>query len=294
MRPAQIACMNVPDGIGHPAGLILHQSLLGIGDILVGGARDHVEEQPLGALRLVVHELCEAFGRSVFKPLVHRQTVAAALADLLAVLIQEQLVGQRLGRRAAQDAADFAGQLHAVDQILARHLVIDAERVPAHRPVGLPLQLGPAARNPRLVPSAVRRISPGHRARTRIDLLDPHLHHLSGARMQRQDGRVGGGPLRAQGRQHGGHDRVVALQHAQQGGIEPAALVIFGGGGEFGTRSRTDRGSPEGGRCCARRSWALRCRTGSARGSAAAPDGRAAAPGSARCPAPCAARPCRR
>jgi hypothetical protein len=49
------------------------------------------------------------------------------------------------GGRAPSTRAIFDDWVTAVDQVLARHLVIDAERDPAHRPVDLPLQLGAAA-----------------------------------------------------------------------------------------------------------------------------------------------------
>ena len=56
---------------------------IGVGDVFVHRARDHVEIQPLGPLRRVVHELRQRFGRGVAQPVVHRQAVALRLADLL-------------------------------------------------------------------------------------------------------------------------------------------------------------------------------------------------------------------
>ena len=57
--------------------------------VFVHRARDLVEEQPLGALRLVVHELRQALGRRVAQPFVDGQAVALGLADLLALLVEE-------------------------------------------------------------------------------------------------------------------------------------------------------------------------------------------------------------
>jgi hypothetical protein len=74
--------------------------------VFIHRARDLVEIEPLRPLRLVVHELGQALGRRVAEPFLDGQPVALGLADLLALLVQEMLVGEGLGRRAAQDAAD--------------------------------------------------------------------------------------------------------------------------------------------------------------------------------------------
>ena len=187
----------------------------------------------LARLRLVVHELRQRLGRRIGQPLIDRQAVAFGLADLLAVLVEEQLIGHALGRLAAQDAADPAGQFHGVDQVLAGHLVVDGQRIPAHRPVGLPLQLAGAALDRGLERLAGRGVLPGDGAGGRVDPLHRHLHDDAGMRMHRQDRRVGGLPFRPQGRQDGRHDRVVAFQDTHQGGVEAAGLVVFGGGGEL-------------------------------------------------------------
>ena len=139
------AGMDVPGRVDRAVRLGLAVRARRIGQVFVHRPGNHVEIQPLGALRLVEHELRQAFRRGVAQPFLHRQPVAAAFADLLRLLVEEQFVGEAGGRLAAEDAADPAGQAHAVDQVLARHFVIDAERMPAHRPVGLPLQFGAAA-----------------------------------------------------------------------------------------------------------------------------------------------------
>ena len=113
--------------------------------VFVDVTRDHVEIEPLGRLGLAVHEQRKALGAGVAQPLVDGEAVALRLRDLLAGLVEKKLVVEALRRHAAERAADLAGQLHRVDQILAGHLVIDAERDPAHRPIGLPLQFAAAA-----------------------------------------------------------------------------------------------------------------------------------------------------
>ena len=49
----------------------------------------------------IAPESLQAFLRRVAQPFLHRQPVAARLGNLLAVLIEEQLVGEALRRRAA-------------------------------------------------------------------------------------------------------------------------------------------------------------------------------------------------
>ena len=172
--------------------------LRGVGEVFVHRARDDVEIQPLGALRRVVHELRRGFpaGRSAAIP----RPTGRCPCDLLifcAVLVEEQLVGEALGRLAAEDAADAAGQADAVDQVLARHLVVDAERVPAHRPVGLPLQLAGAAVDRGLERLAGVGIAPDDGAGGGVAALHRHLHDDAGARVDRQDRGIGGAAVRA-------------------------------------------------------------------------------------------------
>ena len=122
--------------------------LVGLEELLifVDVPRDDVEMEPLRRLRLAVHEQRQALRAAVAQPFVDGEAVALGLGDLLALLVEEQLVVEAFRRLRAERAADLAGELDRIDQVLAGHLVIDAERDPAHRPVGLPLQLGSARR----------------------------------------------------------------------------------------------------------------------------------------------------
>ena len=139
------AGMDVPDRVAEA--LVL--GLAGIGgeerEIVVDRARDDVEIEPLRRPRLLEHEQRQAFRRGIGQPLVDGEAVALRLRDLLAVLVEEELVVEAVRRIGAEHPADLARQLHRVDQVLARHLVVDAERRPAERPVGLPLALDAAA-----------------------------------------------------------------------------------------------------------------------------------------------------
>ena len=191
-------------------GLVLGGELLEVAEVVVDAARDHVEMKPFRLARGIVHEKREAFGRRVGQPFLHRQAIAAGFRDLLAVLIQEQFVGHALGWAAAEDAADLRGQGHRIDQVLARHLIIDAERHPAHGPVDLPLQL--AIRTPHLdLVGLVVGVAVDQGTVLQVTLDHRHLEHPPGRRTDRQERRIGRPPLFAQGRQDHRHDRVVML-----------------------------------------------------------------------------------
>ena len=113
--------------------------------VVVDVARDHVEIQPLGRLRLAIHEQRQRFRRGIAQPFVDGQPVALRLRNLLALVVEEQFVIETFRRQAAERRADLARQFDGIDQVLAGHFIVDAERDPAHRPVRLPLQLAMAA-----------------------------------------------------------------------------------------------------------------------------------------------------
>src|SRR5690606_18569566 len=160
-------------------------------------ARYDVEIKPLGRLRLLEHVERKALRRRIGEPLVNSESIALRLGDLLALLVEEKLVVEALGRAAAERGADLGRELHAVDQILARHLVIDGKGRPAHGPVGLPLQLGMPASYWRFEPLAGVGIAPDDRAGIELSFLNRHLHDNAGLRVDWQERRIGLRPLLA-------------------------------------------------------------------------------------------------
>ncbi len=257
--------MDVPHRIGETLlgvlALIAFEELL----VLVDMARDHVEVQPLGRLRLAIHEERQALRARIAQPFVDGEAVALGLGDLLALLVEEQLVVEALRRRAAERAADFAGQLHGIDEILAGHLVVDAERDPAHRPVGLPLQLAAAAGDLRRDALAAVGVVIGDGAGGDVMGDDRDLQHHAGARRDRQERRIGLRPLRPQRRQHDRHHLVVAGEHGAQRGIEAARRCSIRSPTGTRSRSRRRRGRRAAAHCCGRRS-SDGCRTDRAPG----------------------------
>ena len=65
-----------------------------------------------------------------------------------------------------------------------------------------------------------------------IQNFDRNLQHNACARMNRQKGRIAGGALLAEGRQHNRHNRVITFQHPQQRRIKAAGCISVGGGHE--------------------------------------------------------------
>src|SRR5258705_5751438 len=113
--------------------------------IFIARARDHADVQALGALGLAVDVESQALLAAVAQPFLEAEAIALRLGDFLALFVEEHLVIEALGRAATEDAGDLARLDDAVDQVLARHFVVDPERDPARRPVDLPLQLAQAA-----------------------------------------------------------------------------------------------------------------------------------------------------
>ena len=149
------------------------------------------------------------------------------------MLVEEELVIETGRRLAPQNPRDPRRQFDRIDQVLARHLVIDAERVPAHRPIRLPLQLAfaPGHRGNEFLMRFG--IAPADRTGARVVRQHRRLHDDSGSRVNRQEGRIGRRPLLAQRRQHDRLHLVEAVERAQERLVEPARLISLGRGHEF-------------------------------------------------------------
>ncbi len=204
-----------------------------MGVVVVDGARNDVEIEALGRPRLAEHIGGKARRGGIAQPFVNGQAIALGLRYLLAVLIEEKLVVETFRRVAAQHLDDAAGEFDGVDQVLAGHLVVDAERKPAQRPVGLPLALDAAAGDRCLVALAVRGVDIDDGAAGNVALDDGDLQHIAVDLRDRQEWRIGLTPLLAQAGQHDLHDLVVAGEHAQQRLVETAGSVVIGRGGEL-------------------------------------------------------------
>ncbi len=206
--------VDVPDRIGELLPIVLPRERFEKLLVVVDVARDHVEIEPLCRLRLTIHEQRQRFRRRVAQPLIDGEPVALRFGNLLALVVEEQLVIEAFRRRAAEHGADLARQLDGVDQVLAGHLIIDAEREPAHRPVRLPLQLAMPAGDRQRHALPGLGVVVGDRARLHVMRHDRHVQHHAAARTDRQERRIARGALFAQRRQHDRHHLVDALQHA--------------------------------------------------------------------------------
>ena len=132
------------------------------------------------------------------------------------------------GGSAVERRADLARQLDGIDQVLAGHFIVDAERGPAHRPIRLPLQLAVTAGDRQRDALFGLGIVIGDGAGLHVVLDDGHIEHRAGARADRQERRIGRRALLAQGRQHDRHHLVDPRQHLEQRRVEPPRLVIVG------------------------------------------------------------------
>src|SRR5271169_6424027 len=101
--------VEMPDRIAES--LLGALSLVGFDKllILVDVARNGVEVEALGRLRLAIHEQRQALLAGIAQPFVDGQSVALRFRDFLAVLIEKKFVVEPFRRRAAEHAADFAG-----------------------------------------------------------------------------------------------------------------------------------------------------------------------------------------
>ena len=115
------------------------------------------------------------------------------------------------------------------DEVLARHLVVDAKRRPAERPVGLPLALHLAAGH-RLLDQLIRsRIAIDDGPGVDLGFEDRHLEDGAGGPADRQEGRVGLAALLAEARQHDRHHLLIGREHREQRLVEGAGAVDLGG-----------------------------------------------------------------
>ena len=200
--------------------------------IFIDGAGDHVEVKLLGLARAVIHVERKRIRVGIGQPFVDGEAVALGLGNLLALVVEEQLIDIMLGREAAEDFADLVIDHGVGLMVLAEHFEINAKGGPAHAEVRLPLQLHVAAghRQRRIAPVLIGK---GDGAVLGVHLLHRHVEHAAGGGRDGQEGAVGRLALFAKRRQHDAHDGVIALGGAAQHGIEPARLVIFRGAGEF-------------------------------------------------------------
>src|SRR4051812_47306457 len=131
--------MDMPYRIGQSLLAILPLIAVEILLVFIDMPGNDIEIEPLGRLRLTVHEQRQRFRRGITQPFVDSESVAPGFGDLLALVVEKQLVVEALGWVRAERTTDITGQLDRVDQVLAGHLIVDTERDPAQRPIRLPL-----------------------------------------------------------------------------------------------------------------------------------------------------------
>src|SRR3954469_13221799 len=100
--------MNVPDRIAKAPPLVL--ALIAFEELLVliDRTRNHIEVQPLGRLRALIHEQRERLRARVTQPFLDREAVSLRFGDLTPLLVEEELVVESFRRRGAECARDLA------------------------------------------------------------------------------------------------------------------------------------------------------------------------------------------
>src|SRR4029079_14761727 len=104
------ALMNVPHRVHQFRGGIFFRIGREMPDIFVDRPRDHVEIEALRLARALIHVEPEALRARMSEPLLDGESVAARLGDLLALLVEKQLVDETFRLLRAEDAADMAGK----------------------------------------------------------------------------------------------------------------------------------------------------------------------------------------
>ena len=231
-RGRRLAAVNMPDGVVAARLNSLLGKFFQPRRVVVDTTGDDVEEEAFGFTRPLEHELRQAFRGAVAEPFLDCQAVALRFRDLVAVFVEEEFVVKADRRCAAQDSANPAGQFQRVDEVLSGHLVIDAERGPAHRPIGLPAQFAMTAGDRNLDLGAVL-VAKAHAAALGVDFAQRYLQDASAGRADRENGAEGCPPLGTHGGQHEFHDRVVVLKDGAQDAVENAGPVQFRGALEF-------------------------------------------------------------
>ena len=216
--------MDVEHRVRRLAGVILLWIGAQLLVILVHGLRNHIEEQPLRGLRLLIHEIGQALGRGIGQPLVDRDSVARRFRDLLALIIQEQLIAEMLWRPRPQRPADRVIDRLVGRVFLAIHFEIDAKRRPTGSEIRLPLQLHVSAGD-RQRPFAPVFVIERDLALRGINVLHRHIKHAAGFRVDRKENRIGLSPLVAQRFQHDRHQVVIPFRTPQQDLVEPTGFV---------------------------------------------------------------------
>mmetsp|Transcript_29470 Transcript_29470/g.57733 ORF Transcript_29470/g.57733 Transcript_29470/m.57733 type:complete len:214 (+) Transcript_29470:395-1036(+) len=169
-----IARMDMPHRVVQAGHIIL----FGIGTqllvILVHGFGDHVKKHALGRLWLLIHKVRQALGRGIGQPLVNADTIARGFGNLLALVVQKQLIAEVVRGLHAKGPTNRVIDFLVGGMFLAIHLKIHAQGRPTGAKIRLPLQFHIAAcdRQGHLDPI---RIVKGHSASRRIHMLHRHI-----------------------------------------------------------------------------------------------------------------------
>ena len=223
----RLPAMNMPCRIVRRRRLILPSKAFQMVVVFINRFRDHVKIHPLGGFGLLIHEIRQAFRAGIGQPFINRQPVALGFADFLAILIEEQLIGEMLRLAPAQNLANLVINGRVGGMVLAIHLEIDIQSRPARAEIRLPLQFHIAAGHRQRGLSAILVVK-GNRAILGIHIQQRHIQNAARLWRNRQKDRIGLLAFLAQAGQHDLHQIVIAFGGAQQHLVKPAILVKIG------------------------------------------------------------------
>src|SRR6266567_5013209 len=195
------------------------------GEIVVDGLGYCIKIQALRRARFLEHEERETLLWGVGQPFVNGEPVAFRLRNFLSIFIEEEFIGEGFGRLAAQDSHDLRRQLDRRNKILARHFVIDTQCEPAHRPIGLPLQLASPTSDWYFGAPALVLIDDGSGFGIPRDNRD--LQHATALPRNRQEWAVRRAPFRTECRQNNVSDFFVPAEHREECLVEKTAPVAL-------------------------------------------------------------------
>ena len=153
----------------------------------------------------------QTFWRGVFQPIFDRNSIPFSLGNFLAFFIEEKLIYKLDRWITAKDFTNLRIKRCVILMILTEHFKIDAKGGPAHPEIRFPLQFHITAGDRQSDFRAVF-VLKCNRARFGVGGFHRYIKHTAGCRADRQERRIGGAALFAEGRQHHLHDVIEFLE----------------------------------------------------------------------------------
>ena len=222
-----IARMDMPNRVIRLPLLILRRVCTQLLMVFIHRFRDDVKIHPFGSFWLLIHEIRQRLSARIGQPFINRQAIAAGLRNLVALIVQEQLIAEMVRLLAAQYFADPVIDRGIGGMVFTVHLKIDVQRRPARPEIGLPLQFHIATRDRQGHLLTVLGVE-GNRTRLSVHMLHRHVHNPPAFRVDRQENRIGLTTFLTQRFQHDLHNVIILLSRAQQNFVKLSSGIELG------------------------------------------------------------------